>query len=68
MHDDLHIAQQFGLMPATSAGPNAGTKPPAKFRNNDNPAETWAGRGKRPNCLKAKLSAGHCLEDFRIQD
>jgi DNA-binding protein H-NS len=39
-----------------------------KFRNLDDPVETWMGRGKRPNWLKAQLAAGRSLEDFRVRD
>ena len=38
-----------------------------KYRNPDNPSETWAGRGKRPRWLTAKLRSGKKLDDFRIQ-
>ena len=38
-----------------------------KYRNPDNPSETWAGRGKHPRWLIAQLRAGRNLDDFRIQ-
>ena len=38
-----------------------------KYRNPDNPSETWAGRGKLPRWLTAKLSSGKKLEDFLIR-
>ena len=38
-----------------------------KYRNPDNPAETWAGRGLKPRWLAAALKAGHKLEDFSIE-
>jgi DNA-binding protein H-NS len=37
-----------------------------KYRNPDNPAETWAGRGLTPRWLAAALKAGKKLEDFSI--
>src|SRR5258706_14593311 len=37
-----------------------------KYRNPDNPAETWAGRGLRPLWLAAALKSGKKLEDFSI--
>ena len=37
-----------------------------KFRNPDRPFETWAGRGKTPRWLKAKLNSGKRIDDFRI--
>jgi DNA-binding protein H-NS len=37
-----------------------------KYRNPDNPAETWAGRGLRPRWLTAAIKGGKKLEDFAI--
>jgi DNA-binding protein H-NS len=37
-----------------------------KYRNPDNPAETWAGRGLRPRWLTAAIKGGKNLEDFAI--
>lgn len=37
-----------------------------KYRNPDNPGETWAGRGLKPRWLTAALKAGHKIEDFLI--
>jgi DNA-binding protein H-NS len=46
------------------------TKPrsslPAKYRNPENEAETWTGRGHRPKWLKAALAAGAALERFAV--
>lgn len=41
-------------------------KPAAKYRNPENHAETWSGRGRRPRWLEAALAQGADLEDFRI--
>jgi DNA-binding protein H-NS len=38
-----------------------------KFRNPENPAETWAGRGLKPRWLAAALKSGKKLEDFSIE-
>lgn len=38
-----------------------------KYQNPKNPAETWAGRGKRPHWLRALLRSGKKLDDFRIE-
>ena|SRR5690349_13321846 len=52
-------------------GPSSGHRayPPviAKYRNPDQPSETWAGRGKQPRWLVAQLRAGRRVEDFRIK-
>ena len=38
-----------------------------KFRNPNEPFETWAGRGKKPRWLTRQLKAGRRLDDFRIR-
>ena len=38
-----------------------------KYRNPDQPSETWAGRGKQPRWLVAQLKSGRRIEDFSIQ-
>ena len=37
-----------------------------KYRNPENPAETWAGRGLKPRWLAAALKTGKKLENFSI--
>ena len=37
-----------------------------KYRNPDNPLETWSGRGRKPRWLTAALKAGRKLRDFKI--
>lgn len=39
---------------------------PPKYRNPDNPEQSWSGKGKRPNWLTEKINAGADKEDFRI--
>jgi DNA-binding protein H-NS len=38
-----------------------------KYRNPNQPSETWAGRGKQPRWLAAELGSGKRLDDFRIE-
>jgi DNA-binding protein H-NS len=38
----------------------------ARYRNPQNPAEAWTGRGKPPRWLAAKINAGAKKEDFLI--
>ena len=40
---------------------------PPKYRNPDQPSETWAGRGKQPRWLVAQLGSGKRIDDFRIK-
>jgi DNA-binding protein H-NS len=37
-----------------------------KYRNSENPAETWAGRGLKPRWLTAAIKSGKKAEDFLI--
>jgi DNA-binding protein H-NS len=37
-----------------------------KYRNPENPSETWAGRGLKPRWLTAALKGGKKLEHFAI--
>jgi DNA-binding protein H-NS len=52
-------------------GPVSGRRPyptvEPKYRNPQNPSQTWAGRGKRPRWLTAQLRSGKRIDDFRIQ-
>lgn len=44
-----------------------GSKVAPKYRNPDNPAETWSGRGKQPRWLAAYTGQGRNLDEFKIQ-
>lgn len=48
-------------------GPGVRGKTAPKYRNPENPSETWAGRGLRPRWLAAAIKAGKNLEDFSIE-
>jgi|SRR5882757_1965755 len=37
-----------------------------KYRNPNEPSETWSGRGKQPRWLAAALRTGHTIEEFVI--
>ncbi|HEX4953861.1 MAG TPA: H-NS family nucleoid-associated regulatory protein [Thermoanaerobaculia bacterium] len=50
-----------------NARPDAKRTVPAKYRNPENPAEAWTGRGRPPRWLAAKLQAGHSLVEFSIE-
>src|SRR6202049_4263567 len=38
-----------------------------KFRNPDEPSQTWAGRGKQPRWLRKQFRSGKRMDDFRIE-
>lgn len=44
----------------------ASAKPAATVLYRDDAGNTWVGRGKRPQWLRAKLEAGHKLEEFKV--
>jgi DNA-binding protein H-NS len=66
MQDDLTVAAQSGLPIAAPLATDPMVRAP-KFKNTENPAETWVGRGRRPRWLKDHLAAGRSLDEFRIQ-
>ncbi len=41
-------------------------KSAAKYANPENRAETWTGRGRKPNWLVARLKKGANIDDFAI--
>src|SRR6202047_3501798 len=47
-------------------GRGARGKVAPKYRNPEDPNETWAGRGLKPRWLAAALKAGHEIEEFLI--
>jgi len=49
-----------------TSGTVAGRKLPPKYRNPDNPEQTWAGRGLQPKWLTQALNSGRKLDTFRI--
>jgi DNA-binding protein H-NS len=50
--------------PVGRGGPRGAVAP--KFRNPENPSETWAGRGLKPRWLTAVMKGGKKLEDFAV--
>ena len=44
------------------------TKNPAKFRNPDNPSQTWTGQGMAPKWLKELVKQGHNKDEFLIDN
>ena len=37
-----------------------------KYRDPDNPANTWAGRGRKPRWLEEKVRRGKKIDDFAV--
>jgi DNA-binding protein H-NS len=38
-----------------------------KYRNPDNPSETWTGRGREPKWLQHQIASGKAKDDFLIE-
>ena len=55
-----------GSRAKSAFGRGARGKVAPKYRNPENPGETWAGRGLKPRWLAAALKSGKKLDDFRI--
>jgi DNA-binding protein H-NS len=52
--------------PGTSYGRRPYAKVHPKFRNPEQPNQTWSGRGLQPHWLTELLAAGRCIDDFRV--
>jgi DNA-binding protein H-NS len=39
-----------------------------KYRNPDEPTQTWAGRGRTPRWISEMLTAGKSIEELRINE
>jgi len=79
--DGYTIAELFGNGPAATGtekaatkrvkaarkSTSAGKKIAPKYRNPDDPSQTWTGRGKAPLWFNALLAAGKTREDLLIK-
>jgi len=60
---NLNVEVKDGEKTSKSASTSKGV---AKYRNPEDPKQTWTGRGKRPGWLKDAINSGKKLEDLRI--
>jgi DNA-binding protein H-NS len=51
---------------AQPKGKSQADTPKVKFRNPDNPTQTWSGTGRKPAWIVEALSTGKTLEDLRV--
>jgi DNA-binding protein H-NS len=58
----LSLNEVFG----TTRAMKSGGKVAVKYRNPNNPEETWAGRGRQPKWLVAALKKGANVDDFAV--
>jgi len=68
LQNELGKLERLGTNGSRGKGVRGGLRGPVapKYRNPENSAETWAGRGLKPLWLAAALKAGKKLEDFSI--
>lgn len=50
----------------TASGPRKRTKSKAKYRNPDDPEQTWSGRGRKPQWIHDALARGLDITDLEI--
>lgn len=64
------FAKKLGFKLGDLLDPNASKKKaslnPPKYRNPENPDQTWSGLGRQPGWIKAALAEGKSLDDFLI--
>jgi DNA-binding protein H-NS len=65
---EAELSKLGGYRPGKKSTGASGRRGPvaAKYRNPENPQETWAGRGLKPRWLAAALKSGKKIEDFAI--
>ena len=64
--EKLRLEERLKLLQTPVSGRRPYPPVTAKYCNPDQPSETWAGRGKRPRWLVAKLKSGRRIDDFRV--
>jgi DNA-binding protein H-NS len=63
---EAELGRLSRLSTSGTVKPNGHGPVAPKYRNPENPNETWAGRGLKPRWLAAALKAGKKLEQFSI--
>jgi DNA-binding protein H-NS len=67
LESELAKLNRFRGSSSRSKSAGEGRTPVApKYRNPENPSETWAGRGLKPRWLKAAIETGKTADDFLI--
>src|SRR5712671_7918016 len=68
LQNELGKLERLGTNGLRVKGGRGGLRGPVapKYRNPENSAETWAGRGLKPRWLAAALKSGKKLEQFSI--
>lgn len=61
------LGRKFGSSPSDLPQRRPYPKVEPKYRNPNNPSQTWSGRGKTPRWVAELIAAGRNLDEFRIQ-
>jgi DNA-binding protein H-NS len=61
------LEERLRLLKAPVTGRRAYPTVFPKYRNPDQPSETWTGRGKQPRWMSAQLRLGKRIDDFKIK-
>ncbi len=56
----------FSLSELTGQGGRKAKVNPPKYRNTEDPTQTWSGRGRQPAWIKDALGRGETLDQFLI--
>ena len=68
LEDQLdELGRRFGGSPKDIPQRRPYPKVEPKFRNPNDPTETWSGRGKTPRWMIEMIADGRSIDDFRIQ-
>src|SRR5437867_3660071 len=65
--EKLRLEERLKALEAPVSGRRPYPPVSPKYRNPDQPSETWAGRGRQPRWLVAQLISGKRIDDFRIK-
>ena len=65
--EKLQLEERLKRLKAPVSGRRPYPPVSPKYRNPDQPSETWSGRGKQPRWLVAQLRSGRRIEDFSIR-
>ena len=61
------LGRKFGGSPKDIPQRRPYPKVEPKYRNPNDPSETWSGRGKTPRWMAEMLARGRSVDEFRIQ-
>lgn len=68
LQDQLdELGRKFGGSPKDIPQRRPYPKVEPKFRNPNDPSETWSGRGKTPRWMTEMIADGRSVDEFRIQ-